>query len=103
MFSGILSSDSQIIVFERNVSDLFFSSVPIERRTDHLRRGRPSRTPTRYLFGIVSSSDHPIITCFGITEADARLRQGKLDSLGIDQILARTRMVSCLVNAQRSS
>ena len=27
MFSGILSSDSQIIVFERNVSDLFFSDV----------------------------------------------------------------------------
>ena len=28
MFSGILSSDSEIIVFERNVSDLFFSNVP---------------------------------------------------------------------------
>jgi len=28
MFSGLLSADSQIIVFEKNVSDLFFSSVP---------------------------------------------------------------------------
>jgi putative ABC transport system permease protein len=27
------------------------------------------------LFGIVSSSDHPIITCFGITDGDARLRK----------------------------
>jgi putative ABC transport system permease protein len=26
------------------------------------------------LFGVVSSADHPIITCFGITAADARLR-----------------------------
>jgi putative ABC transport system permease protein len=30
MFSGILSSDSEIIVFERNVSDLFFSNVPAD-------------------------------------------------------------------------
>ena len=28
MFSGLLSRDSQLIVFERNISDLFFSSVP---------------------------------------------------------------------------
>jgi putative ABC transport system permease protein len=27
------------------------------------------------LFGIVSSADHPIITCFGITSSDARLRK----------------------------
>src|SRR6202035_5042211 len=26
------------------------------------------------LFGVVSSADHPIITCFGITADDARLR-----------------------------
>jgi len=31
MFSGILSSDSEVIVFERNVSDLFFSNVPSGR------------------------------------------------------------------------
>ncbi len=28
MFSNILSNDSEMIVFERDVSDLFFSSVP---------------------------------------------------------------------------
>ena len=28
MFASLLSADSQVIVFERNVSDLFFSSVP---------------------------------------------------------------------------
>jgi putative ABC transport system permease protein len=74
MFSGILSSDSQIIVFERNVSDLFFSSVPSEAaRTISSWPIVQHADPV--LFGIVSSSDHPIITCFGITESDARLRQ----------------------------
>jgi putative ABC transport system permease protein len=74
MFSGILSSDSQIIVFERNVSDLFFSNVspaavneiaswPIVQHADPV------------LFGIVSSADHPIITCFGVTAEDARIRK----------------------------
>ena len=28
MFSSILSNDSEVIVFERDVSDLFFSNVP---------------------------------------------------------------------------
>jgi putative ABC transport system permease protein len=28
------------------------------------------------LFGIVSSVDHPIITCFGVTPGDARIRKG---------------------------
>ena len=66
MFSSILSSDSEIIVFERNVSDLFFSNVPASAV------GEISTWPTvahadPVLFGIVSSADHPIITCFGVT------------------------------------
>jgi putative ABC transport system permease protein len=74
MFSGILSSDSQIIVFERNVSDLFFSSVPSDAvRT--LSSWSMVEHADPVLFGIVSSSDHPIITCFGITADDARLRK----------------------------
>jgi putative ABC transport system permease protein len=73
MFSSILSSDSQIIVFERNVSDLFFSSVPDAAVT------QISQLPTvqhanPVLFGIVSSEDHPIITCFGVTAQDSRVR-----------------------------
>jgi len=74
MFSGILSSDSEIIVFERNVSDLFFSNVPITAARDIA--GWPivlHADPV--LFGIVSSADHPIITCFGVTPADARIRR----------------------------
>jgi putative ABC transport system permease protein len=74
MFSGILSSDSEIIVFERNVSDLFFSSVPATALKEiagwpMVRRADP------VLFGVVSSADHPIITCFGVTADDARIRK----------------------------
>jgi putative ABC transport system permease protein len=74
MFSGILSSDSQIIVFERNVSDLFFSDVPASSVTD-IASWSMVQHADPVLFGIVSSTDHPIITCFGITSADARLRK----------------------------
>jgi putative ABC transport system permease protein len=72
MFSGILSSDSQIVVFERSVSDLFFSDVPaaaarVVASWPMVEHADP------VLFGVVSSADHPIITCFGITAEDARL------------------------------
>jgi putative ABC transport system permease protein len=73
MFSGILSSDSEIIVFERNVSDLFFSNVPAAA-VEEIAGWPMVRHADPVLFGIVSSSDHPIITCFGVTPADARIR-----------------------------
>jgi len=74
MFSGILSSDSEIIVFERNVSDLFFSNVPAAAM-DEISRWPMVAHADPVLFGIVSSADHPIVTCFGVTAADARIRQ----------------------------
>jgi putative ABC transport system permease protein len=73
MFSGILSSDSQVIVFERNVSDLFFSNVPPSVAADIAQWTMVAHADP-VLFGIVSSSDHPIITCFGVTPTDARIR-----------------------------
>ena len=65
---------AKIIVFERNVSDLFFSNVPASAA------GEISAWPMvahadPVLFGIVSSADHPIITCFGVTPSDARIRK----------------------------
>jgi len=72
MFTGILSSDSEIIVFERNVSDLFFSNVPAEALQEISRWPMVAHADP-VLFGIVSSSDQPIITCFGVTAADARI------------------------------
>jgi putative ABC transport system permease protein len=74
MFSGILSSDSEIIVFERNVSDLFFSNVPA-KAIDEIAPWPMVSHADPVLFGIVSSADHPIITCFGVTASDARIRK----------------------------
>jgi putative ABC transport system permease protein len=74
MFSGILSSDSEIIVFERNVSDLFFSNVPASV-VQEIAGWSIVQHADPVLFGIVSSADHPIITCFGVTPADARIRK----------------------------
>lgn len=74
MFSNILSSDSEIIVFERNVSDLFFSNVPASAAADIAKWSTVAHADP-VLFGIVSSADHPIITCFGVTPQDARIRK----------------------------
>jgi putative ABC transport system permease protein len=76
MFERILSNDSEFIVFERNVSDLFFSNVPNESvqqigSWDTVQHAHP------VLFGIVSSADHPIITCFGVNADDARIRDAE--------------------------
>lgn len=73
MFSGILSNDSEIIVFERNVSDLFFSSVP-DAAVHQISALPMVQHANPVLFGIVSSADHPIITCFGVTAEDSRIR-----------------------------
>jgi putative ABC transport system permease protein len=74
MFSGILSSDSEIIVFERNVSDLFFSNVPAAA-VEEISSWPMVLHADPVLFGVVSSAGHPIITCFGVTAADARIRK----------------------------
>ncbi len=74
MFSGILSSDSQLIVFERNVSDLFFSTVS-QSAAEEIAKWPLVAHADPVLFGIVSSADHPIITCFGVTAGDARIRK----------------------------
>ena len=74
MFSGLLSRDSQLIVFERNISDLFFSSVP-DAAVKQIQGWPMVDRANPVLFGIVSSQDHPIITCFGVTGGDARIRE----------------------------
>jgi len=73
MFSSILSSGSEMIVFERNVSDLFFSDVPPSAEREIANWPIVSHADP-VLFGVVSSADHPIITCFGVTAQDARIR-----------------------------
>lgn len=76
MFQRILSTDSHYLVFERNVSDLFFSSVTAEQVA--AIRARPEVAEAHpMLFGIVTAAGHPVITCFGIEAADPRLAQAE--------------------------
>ena len=74
MFQRILSSDSEMIVFERNVSDLFFSNLPVDA-VRQMNEWPIVQTANPVLFGIVSSPSHPIITCFGVTPQDARIQK----------------------------
>ena len=74
MFSNILSNDSQIIVFERDVSDLFFSSVPAGA-ADEIASWPIVAHANAVLFGVVASAGHPIITCFGVEPSDARIQK----------------------------
>ena len=72
MFRQILDNDSHYLVFERNVSDLFFSSVT-KAQVAALRQRPGVLEAHPVLFGLVSSPNHPVITCFGIEAADPRL------------------------------
>lgn len=72
MFQKILASDSHYLVFERNVSDLFFSSVtPAQVAAIRARPEVAEAHPV--LFGIVSAPSRPVITCFGVEADDPRL------------------------------
>jgi putative ABC transport system permease protein len=72
MFEHILSTDSHYLVLEKNVSDLFFSSVRDEESAAiRALPGVASAHPL--LFGIVSAPDYPVITCFGVESDDPRL------------------------------
>lgn len=76
MFERILDTDSDYLVFERRVSDLFFSSVTAEQR--EFVRGLPQVEAAHpMLFGIVSAEDHPVITCFGVEPGDPRLARAR--------------------------
>src|SRR6478609_9759394 len=60
MFERILRSDAEMVVFEKNVSDLFFSNVPVElvgelQKQPFVKAARP------VLFAIISAPDRPII------------------------------------------
>ena len=76
MFERILSSDSEVIVFEKNVSDLFFSNVPTADIKE-IRAWPVVSHADPVLFGIVSSPGNPVVTCFGVTSEDSRLRSAE--------------------------
>ncbi len=76
MFERILNTDSDYLVFERKVSDLFFSSVTPAQVTAVRARSEVAEARPM-LFGIVSAEGHPVITCFGIEAGDARLARAE--------------------------
>ena len=76
MFERILQSDSEMVVFEKNVSDLFFSNVPVEvakelEQQAFVKEARP------VLFSIIAAPERPVVTCFGIEISDPRLGKGE--------------------------
>jgi putative ABC transport system permease protein len=76
MFERILRSDAEMVVFEKNVSDLFFSNVPVELAAE-LEAQPFVRETQPVLFAIVSAPDRPVVTCFGIRASDGRLKKGE--------------------------
>jgi putative ABC transport system permease protein len=76
MFERILRTDAEMVVFEKNVSDLFFSNVP-DDLADELNRQPFVKEARPVLFAIVTAPDRPVVTCFGIREADGRLRKAQ--------------------------
>ena len=76
MFERILRSDSEVVVFERNVSDLFFSNVPVEV-ADELGAQPFVKAANPVLFTIITAPDRPVVTCFGIRPDDPRLKKGE--------------------------
>ena len=75
MFEHILTTDSDYVVFEKNVSDLFFSSVP-KAEVEQIAALSTVAESHANLIGIVSSPGYPVITCFGLEATDPRLSQG---------------------------
>lgn len=76
MFERILRSDSEIVVFERNVSDLFFSNVPVGL-VDELAAQDFVKEAQPVLFAIIAAPERPVVTCFGISATDGRLKKGE--------------------------
>lgn len=88
MFQNILESDTHYLVFERNVSDLFFSSVP-QDAIDRIARLEAVAGLYPVLFGIVSAEGHPVVTCFGVDAQNPRLRsavwrEGTMNTFGAE-------------------
>jgi putative ABC transport system permease protein len=92
MFERILRSDAEMVVFEKNVSDLFFSNVPVEVAAD-LEKQAFVKAARPVLFSIVSAPERPIVTCFGISADDGRLRKGQWLKGNADHFTATGRSV----------
>jgi putative ABC transport system permease protein len=61
-----------VLVFEKNVSDLFFSAVD-DGDLATIRAMPEVAAAFPLLFGLVATEGHPVVTCFGIERDDPRL------------------------------
>ena len=66
-----------MVVFEKNVSDLFFSNVPVEL-VDELEAQPFVKDAQPVLFTIITAPDRPVVTCFGIRASDGRLEKRRV-------------------------
>lgn len=76
MFERILRSDAEMVVFERNVSDLFFSNVDVSV-AEELEKQPFVKEAQPVLFTIIAAPERPVVTCFGIRATDGRLKKGE--------------------------
>jgi putative ABC transport system permease protein len=76
MFERILRSDSEVVVFEKNVSDLFFSNVEVGV-SNELESQSFVKQAQPVLFSIIAAPGRPVVTCFGIRATDGRLKKGE--------------------------
>ena len=76
MFRNILESDSHYLVFERAVSDLFFSSVTSDA-VEAIAAMPEVQGAYPVLFGIVASEERPVVTCFGVSADNPRLQRAE--------------------------
>lgn len=88
MFEGILAHDSEVLVFEKSVSDLFFSAVD-DGDLAAIRAMPEVAAAFPLLFGLVSTGGHPVVTCFGVVAEDPRLGaatwlEGERTGFGLD-------------------
>ena len=86
MFERILESDAEMVVFEKNVSDLFFSNVPVEV-ADELDRQSFVKEARPVLFSIIAAPERPVVTCFGIEVSDPRIGKGEWLSGSADDFI----------------
>ena len=102
MFERILQSDAEMVVFEKNVSDLFFSNVPVEvaeelEQQPFVKEARP------VLFTIITAPERPVVTCFGISAADPRLSKGEWLQAARRRISSMARTAWCSASGRRIS
>ncbi|MGZ8898545.1 MAG: ABC transporter permease [Limisphaerales bacterium] len=109
MFERILNTDSEVIVFEKNVSDLFFSNVPTSD-IQEMNNWAMVLHADPVLFGIVSTPGNPVVTCFGVSAEDSRLRsaewlQGSRDNFGknLEEVTVGTRAAQFLKGSYRGA